>query len=110
MKEWQHKLHEIIYEADTFAGKLFDILLLALILLSVVLVSLESIQSVDEIYHNYINIAEWIITILFTLEYIARLSCVTNPGKYIFSFFGLIDLFSTLPKYLSLLFFVFTKV
>ena len=104
MKKWQHKLHEIIYEADTFAGKLFDILLLALILLSVVLVSLESIQSIDEIYHNYINIAEWVITILFTLEYIARLLCVTSPGKYIFSFFGLIDLLSTLPKYLSMVF------
>ena len=98
MKKWQHKLHEIIYEADTFAGKLFDILLLALILLSVLLVSIESIQSIDEIYHNYINIAEWVITILFTLEYIARLLCVTSPGKYIFSFFGLIDLLSILPK------------
>jgi|TARA_B110000285_G_C15141095_1_gene630797 voltage-gated potassium channel len=104
MKKWQHKLHEIIYEADTFSGKLFDVLLLGLILLSVVLVSLESVTSIDLIYHKYLNVAEWFITILFTIEYIARLLCVTSPRKYIFSFYGLIDLFSILPKFLSLVF------
>ena len=70
MRKWQHKLHEVIYEADTFYGKLFDIILLLLILFSVSLVSLESITSFNQVYHDYINITEWIITILFTLEYI----------------------------------------
>ena len=104
MKKWQHKLHEIIYEADTFAGKLFDILLLIVILLSVILVSLESIASVDQVYHEYLNIAEWIITVLFTLEYIARLFSISRPLKYVFSFYGIIDLLSTIPKYISLIF------
>jgi voltage-gated potassium channel len=81
MRKWQHKLHEIIYEADTFAGKLFDILLLFIILFSVLLVSLESIASIDQVYHEYLNIAEWIITVLFTLEYIARILSVTHPLK-----------------------------
>ena len=95
MRKWQHRLHEIIYEADTFAGKLFDILLLITILFSVILVSLESIASIDQVYHEYLNIAEWIITILFTIEYIARLFTVTQPLKYVFSFYGIIDLLST---------------
>ena len=104
MRKWQHRLHEIIYEADTFAGKLFDIMLLIAILFSVILVSLESIASIDQVYHEYLNIAEWIITILFTIEYIARLFTVTQPLKYVFSFYGIIDLLSTLPKYISLIF------
>ena len=104
MRKWQHKLHEIIYEADTFAGKLFDILLLFIILFSVLLVSLESIASIDQVYHEYLNIAEWIITVLFTLEYIARILSVTHPLKYVFSFYGIIDLLSTIPKYISLIF------
>src|SRR6056300_269859 len=104
MRKWQHKLHEIIYEADTFAGKLFDILLLFIILFSVLLVSLESIASIDQVYHQYLNIAEWIITVLFTLEYIARILSVTHPLKYVFSFYGIIDLLSTIPKYISLIF------
>ena len=104
MRKWQHRLHEIIYEADTFAGKLFDIMLLIAILFSVILVSLESIASIDQVYHEYLNIAEWVITILFTIEYIARLFTVTQPLKYVFSFYGIIDLLSTLPKYISLIF------
>jgi voltage-gated potassium channel len=104
MKKWQHKLHEVIYEADTKPGKLFDIVLLICILLSVLLVSLESIVSIDLLYHNYLNIAEWVMTILFTIEYVFRILSVPKPSKYIFSFFGIIDLLSTIPKYLSLIF------
>tara|TARA_B110000240_G_C13380408_1_gene402218 strand:- start:130 stop:942 length:813 start_codon:yes stop_codon:yes gene_type:complete len=104
MRKWQHKLHEVIYEADTFYGKLFDIILLLLILFSVSLVSLESITSFNQVYHDYINITEWIITILFTLEYIARLFSVAKPLKYMFSFYGIIDLISILPKYISIIF------
>ncbi|MFP4845809.1 ion transporter [Winogradskyella sp. PE311] len=98
---WRAKLHELIYEADTPAGKLFDVLLLFFILLSIVLVMLESVNHIDEKYHDLLNIGEWIVTILFSLEYILRIIAVKKPKKYIFSFYGMIDLLSTLPKYLS---------
>lgn len=101
MKKWKHRLHEIIFEADTSAGKLFDVLLLITILLSVLFVAFESVSSIDEMYHNYLNWAEWIITILFSIEYILRIISVRKPLKYIFSFYGIIDLLSTLPMYLS---------
>ena len=103
MKKWKHRLHEIIYEADTPAGKFFDVVLLVTILLSVVFVALESVASIDAVYHEYLNWAEWIITLLFTLEYFLRIISVTKPSKYIFSFYGIIYLMSTLPKYLSLI-------
>lgn len=100
---WRQKLHEIIYEADTPAGKLFDVILLITILASIILVMLESINSFDEKYHTFLNISEWIITILFSIEYIARIVTVKKPLKYILSFYGIIDLLSTIPKYLSLM-------
>ena len=103
-KKWQKKLHEVIYEADTPAGKLFDVILLIVILASIAFVMLESVQSIDEKYHNFLNISEWVITILFTLEYIARIISVKKPLKYITSFYGIIDLLATIPKYLSLIF------
>lgn len=98
---WKHKLHEVIYEADTKAGKLFDIILLIAILSSILLVMLESIESFDIEYHKFLNIGEWIITILFSIEYILRLISIKKPLKYVFSFYGIIDLLSTIPKYLS---------
>jgi voltage-gated potassium channel len=100
---WRTKLHEVIYEADTPAGKLFDVILLIAILASIVLVMLESINSFDNKHHTFLNIAEWVITILFSLEYVARVISVKKPFKYIFSFYGVIDLLSTIPKYISLL-------
>ena len=103
MKKWKSKLHEIIYEADTPYGKLFDIVLLITILLSVLFVALESVASIDIVYHKYLNWAEWLITIFFTLEYFFRIISITKPIKYIFSFYGIIDLISALPKYLSLI-------
>ncbi|CDF80068.1 ion transport protein [Formosa agariphila KMM 3901] len=103
-KNWKVRLHEIIYEADTPAGKLFDILLLVVIIASILLVMLESVYSIDIKYHDFLNISEWIITVLFTIEYIARIITVKKPFKYIFSFYGIIDLLSTAPKYLSLIF------
>lgn len=99
---WKSKLHEIIYEADTPAGKLFDVALLFVILLSIVLVMLESVDYIGTTYFNIFDTLEWVITLLFTLEYIARIVCVKNPKAYIFSFYGIIDLLSTIPKYLSL--------
>ncbi len=101
---WKTKLHEIIYESDTREGKLFDIVLLITIIASIILVMLESVNSFDAKYHNQLDTLEWIITILFTLEYSARIISVKKPLKYIFSFYGIIDLLSTIPKYLSLIF------
>ncbi len=103
-KNWKTKLHEIIYEADTPIGKLFDIILLVVIIASIILVMLESVRSIDEKYHRFLNISEWIITILFSIEYICRIIAVKKPLKYITSFYGIIDLLSTIPKYLSLIF------
>ena len=99
---WRTKLHEIIYEADTPSGKVFDVILLIAIIASIVLVMLESIKSFDEEYHTFLNVAEWIITILFSIEYIARIVSVKKPLKYVLSFYGIIDLLSTVPKYISL--------
>lgn len=101
---WKHKLHEIIYEADTSEGKLFDIILLIAILASIILVMLESVDSFDVKYHDSLIIGEWIITILFSLEYIFRIISIKKPTKYIFSFFGIIDFLSTIPIYLSLIY------
>ena len=100
---WRSKLHEIIYEADTPMGKLFDVILLILILLSIVLVMLESIHEFDVKYHRLLYIGEWVITIFFTIEYIARVITVKKPTSYIFSFYGIIDFLSTIPLYLSFL-------
>lgn len=98
---WKEKLHEIIYEADTPAGKLFDIILLLLIITSIILVMLESVTSFANQHLEFLDTAEWIITILFTIEYIARVIVVNQPKKYIFSFYGIVDFLSTIPKYLS---------
>jgi voltage-gated potassium channel len=103
-KSWRSKLYEIIYEADTPEGKLFDVVLLITIIASILLVMLESVNSIDRKYHDILNISEWIITILFSVEYIARIITVKQPAKYIFSFYGIIDLLSTIPKYISLFF------
>lgn len=100
-KGWKEKLHEVIYGTDTPAGKFFDIALLALILYSVIVVMLESLPRFDVKYHQFLNISEWVVTILFTIEYFLRIICIKKPKKYIFSFFGIIDFLSTIPKYLS---------
>lgn len=99
---WKQQIHEIIYEADTSEGKFFDVVLLIAIIASVLLVMLESIENFDNKYHTFLNISEWIITILFSIEYILRVISIKKPFKYIFSFYGIIDLLSTIPKYLSL--------
>ena len=100
-RNWKYKLHEIIYEADTPSGKLFDVLLLIAIIASIILVMLESVGSIDTKYHTFLYVAEWVITILFSIEYITRIITVKKPSKYIFSFYGIIDFLSTIPMYLS---------
>lgn len=97
----KNKLHTIIYEADTPMGKLFDVVLLILILVSVILVMLESVASIDTHYHDFLYFGEWVITIFFTIEYILRIITVKKASNYIFSFYGVIDFLSTIPLYLS---------
>jgi len=104
LNKFKQKIHDIIYEADTPAGQLFDIVLIVVIILSVLLVALETVDSINQKYHDFLNAAEWVITVLFTLEYGLRIYSVNTPKKYIFSFYGIIDLLATIPKYLALIF------
>jgi voltage-gated potassium channel len=101
---FRQKIYIIIYGSNTFAGRLFDLILLGIILLSVLLVMLESVEKLDSKYHDFILIAEWVITIFFTLEYILRILCNRKPLSYIFSFYGVVDLISIMPMYLSFIF------
>lgn len=94
-------LHEVIFEADTAAGKFFDVVLIACILLSVVAVMLDSVSSIRAEYGQALLILEWIFTILFTVEYLLRLSCVGQPWRYATSFFGIVDLLAVAPTYLN---------
>jgi len=98
------KYYEIIFESDTPRGKLFDILLLVFIVLSIVIVALESVDSIREKYGTILIVSEWIITVAFTLEYILRIMVVNKPWKYITSFYGIIDFLAILPTYLGLIF------
>ncbi len=98
------RMHEIIFEADTFWGKVFDISLLVVILTSIIAVMLESVESIDSKYGGFLLKVEWFFTIIFTLEYFARIYCVAVPRKYIFSFYGIIDLLAVIPSYLTLFF------
>lgn len=100
----REKLHEIIFEADTPVGKAFDIALLVLIVFSILLVMLESIDSFTAKYGDWLLMLEWILTIVFTAEYILRLYSVYHPWKYARSFFGIIDLLAILPTYIAFFF------
>ena len=98
----KHKLYDIIFEADTKSGKAFDIFLLILIITSILAVMMESVSSINAIYGKPLVIIEWIITFFFTLEYILRIWIVRRPLKYIFSFYGIIDLLAILPSFLGI--------
>lgn len=100
--KWRLRIHEVIHEADTPAGKWFDIILLSLIVLSIILVMLESVDSIDAKYHDLLYYGEWVITIFFTIEYILRIISIRKPSRYIFSFYGIIDFLATIPLYLSM--------
>lgn len=103
-KKLKQKIFDIIFEADTPYGKLFDISLLFLILIGVGLVMLESIPAINARHHSVLITLEWILTSFFTIEYLLRIYCVKNRWRYIFSFYGVIDLLSILPFYLGLFF------
>jgi len=98
------RIHTVIYEADTPAGKLFDLMLIALIIISIVAVMLESVASINIRYGKELAIIEWVITIFFTIEYLGRIFSVRKPILYIISFYGIIDLVSFLPGYIDLIF------
>jgi voltage-gated potassium channel len=102
-EHWRSRLFTVIFENDTPAGKLFDVCLLVLIFLSLLLVMFQSIPSLNARYHQLFYYAEWVVTILFTLEYILRLIVVKRPLRYAGSFYGIIDLLSIIPTYLSIL-------
>ena len=99
---WQERLHEIIYEADTKAGKNFDIVLLLVIVLSVLMVVFESVEEIHQTYQSVFFYLEWGITIFFLIEYVLRILCIKSPRRYIFSFYGVIDLLAVLPQFIAL--------
>ncbi|WP_346855472.1 ion transporter [uncultured Draconibacterium sp.] len=102
MNKTKQKIYEIIFEADTPEGKLFDVSLLIVILISVALVMLESVESIRASNRQLLRILEWIITAIFTVEYVLRVAIVKKPFRYIFSFYGIIDLLSVLPSFIGL--------
>jgi len=99
---WKNKLHEIIFEAETPGGKTFDVALLIAIIVSVLVVIFDSVDSIHADYGKLLLCIEWAFTILFTIEYVLRLVCVRNTYKYAKSFYGLVDLLAVLPTYLGL--------
>jgi voltage-gated potassium channel len=101
---WRERVHEIIFETDTPAGKTFDVVLLVVIVLSVVAVVLESVPGLSTAYGPHLRAVEWIFTGLFTVEYALRIATTNRPARYVFSAFGIIDLLSIVPTYLSLFF------
>lgn len=102
---FRQKINIVIYGTNTASGRLFDLILLGVILISVIIVMLETVKGFDTKYHQELIILEWIITIFFTLEYILRILSIKKPLKYVLSFYGIIDLIATLPMYLSLFYF-----
>lgn len=103
LRPWQRRLHNVIFEAETPAGKWFDVILLIAILASVVAVILESVASINHRYHGLLIVAEWTFTVVFTIEYVLRLLCVRRPVRYARSFFGIVDLLAIVPTYASVL-------
>jgi voltage-gated potassium channel len=102
--DWRKRMYIVIFGSDTKAGKLFDVALLWLIVLSIVCVTLETVPSIYEDYSQWFRYAEWMFTLIFLVEYILRLICVPRATVYARSMLGVIDLFSIIPSFLSLYF------
>jgi voltage-gated potassium channel len=103
LQGWRLRLYTVIFEADTRAGRLFDLVLLVMILASVAVVILDSMASVHAQYADLFYVLEWAFTLLFTVEYVARLLCVRHPLRYARSPLGVIDLLAVLPTYFAIL-------
>lgn len=103
-KDWRFRLHEVIYESNTPAGKAFDLSLLVAIFTSIIVVMLDSVESLHQRYGREFLIAEWVFSVLFTIEYILRLISIRKPWRYVFSFLGIIDLIALIPSYLGIFF------
>ena len=101
--KWRDTVHEVIFEADTALGKTFDVLLLVCIVLSVIAVMLESVTAIRVSYGDALRMLEWVLTILFTIEYLLRLVSVDRPSRYAISFYGIVDFLAIVPTYLSLI-------
>jgi len=101
LSHWRLRMHEIIFESDTRAGKAFDVVLLWAIIISVAAVMLESVREIEAEYGTMLRAVEWFFTVLFTVEYLARIVSVGRPLKYMTSFLGIIDLLAVIPTYLS---------
>src|SRR5688500_359575 len=98
---WRRRAYGVIFRHDTPEGRAFDLFLLGAVVLSVVVVMLETVAGVRARYGTSLLVAEWFFTLLFTVEYILRLVCTRRPLRYARSFFGIVDLLSILPTYLS---------
>ena len=103
MSKLRQKIKTIIFGTGTKAGKLFDEALIAIIVLSIITVLLESVALYNEKYGNILYLAEWFFTILFSIEYLLRIYCIRLPSSYVFSFYGIVDLLSVIPTYISVL-------
>jgi voltage-gated potassium channel len=103
-EDWRSRLYIIIFEANTPTGKLFDVVLIISIILSVVAVMLDSVNEINERHGSSLYVVEWFFTVLFTIEYILRLICIGKPARYARSFFGIVDLMAILPTYVSVFF------
>ncbi|MDD2878818.1 MAG: ion transporter [Rhodoferax sp.] len=100
---WRLHFYTVIFEADTRAGRRFDQALIAVILASVAVVVADSVHGISLRFHREFTVMEWLFTLVFTLEYVARLACVRHPMRYALSFYGVVDLLALLPTYLALL-------
>ena len=97
---WRLRVYTVIFESDTRTGRLFDLLLILAILASVIVVILDSVQSITATHEMLFDVLEWAFTLLFTVEYVLRLASVRHPLRYATSFYGIVDLLSVLPTYL----------
>jgi voltage-gated potassium channel len=100
---WRARLHEVIFESDTRAGRAFDVALLVTIVASVVAVMLESVAEIRARHGALLRVVEWTFTVVFTIEYVLRLVAVDRPWRYAVSFFGLVDFLAVAPTYLALI-------
>jgi voltage-gated potassium channel len=101
---WRARAYDVIFQTDTRAGRVFDLALLSAILLSVIVISLETVPTISARQRQILRALEWILTGLFTIEYVMRLIIVREPKRYALSFLGIVDLISLLPTYLSVVF------